>query len=158
MSEHKGEFAEWLRAAIAERGLSQNAVGERAKIGRGAISEYLSGKRLPDVETIERLVPILAGEPGDVRAMVERDRAAQRAAKWGLTAGSSPKVTSVGSSPADYDALDAFAAIMDPTLRLDLYDLYVIARKGGLPPESLRQLHEAVQEMREQLGLREKPA
>lgn len=75
-----GEFADWLRQAISERGLSQNAVAERSGVGKGAISEMLGPTaRLPGREVQERLATFLGSDPVDVRALVERDRLAKNA-------------------------------------------------------------------------------
>lgn len=123
MDGHVGEFASWLRQGITARGLSQNAVSDRARIGRGAISEYLSGKRLPDVESLERLADFLDGDVATLREMVDRDRASQRAERWVTEA--------VASSPSLVrQIVSEVAAQLIPLLRLQRATADDLARWG----------------------------
>jgi transcriptional regulator with XRE-family HTH domain len=53
------DYADVLRAAIAERGLTQLQVDHRAGLGEGHCSAILNRKRIPKVDTLLRILDVL---------------------------------------------------------------------------------------------------
>jgi transcriptional regulator with XRE-family HTH domain len=51
-----------LRAAIAARGLTQLDVDHLAGLGQGHCSAILNGKRIPKIDTVQRILDVLALE------------------------------------------------------------------------------------------------
>jgi transcriptional regulator with XRE-family HTH domain len=49
-----------LRAEIAARGLTQLDVDHRAGLGEGHCSAILNGKRIPKIDTVQRILDVLA--------------------------------------------------------------------------------------------------
>jgi transcriptional regulator with XRE-family HTH domain len=49
-----------LRAAIAARGLTQLEVDHLAGLGQGHCSAILNGKRIPKIDTVQRILDVLA--------------------------------------------------------------------------------------------------
>lgn len=57
------EFGDALSELLAERGISQNKLGERLGISGSAVSLWITGKTMPTRENIERIEDELAVEP-----------------------------------------------------------------------------------------------
>jgi transcriptional regulator with XRE-family HTH domain len=57
-----GDCARALRAAIEARGLTQLDVDHRAGLGEGHCSAILNGKRIPKIDTVQRILDVLALE------------------------------------------------------------------------------------------------
>jgi transcriptional regulator with XRE-family HTH domain len=56
---HNNEFGEWLAAQIEERGWTHSQFAKRAHISRVTISDFVTGKRLPSLDTARRLAAAL---------------------------------------------------------------------------------------------------
>lgn len=67
-------FARWLAERMAQRGVSQRAVYDRAGVAASSLTEYRRGTALPAAETVERLAAFFGDRPEDVRALVARAR------------------------------------------------------------------------------------
>ena len=62
-----GEFADWLRQAMADRDLSMRMLSMRAGINHSTICRLLKGDRDPTLTTALALLRVLAAEPLRVR-------------------------------------------------------------------------------------------
>ena len=63
----EGEFASWLRQAMADRDLSMRMLSMRAGINHSTICRLLKGDRDPTLNTALALLRVLAAEPLRVR-------------------------------------------------------------------------------------------
>jgi transcriptional regulator with XRE-family HTH domain len=63
-----GDFAGWLRDAMASRRLSARVVGMRTGINHSTITRLLHGGREPTLATVVALLRLFGGEPPDERA------------------------------------------------------------------------------------------
>lgn len=52
--------AELIREARAQAGLTQSALAQRAGTSQATVSAYESGRKVPSVETLERLLGVMA--------------------------------------------------------------------------------------------------
>lgn len=59
----EGDFADWLRQAMADRDVSQRMLSMRAGISHSTISRLLKGDRDPSLATALALLRVLAPEP-----------------------------------------------------------------------------------------------
>ena len=122
-----------LKALRELAGLTQSALAEAAQVPAGAVAEYESGRRVPQVEKVRALATALGQQPVDLLE-VDRDRGltlqelravsglsqAEAATRAGL-----PRTTysmvergeSVSVSPADATAIADVLGVDEPTLR-----------------------------------------
>ena len=56
---HEMTFAACLGAALDEAGLTQGELAERVGIAPASVSRYMSGKRLPRIETVRKIADAL---------------------------------------------------------------------------------------------------
>lgn len=52
-----------LRVARETKGLSQGDLADRAKVGKSKISKYETGKELPKLDSLQRILEVLELEP-----------------------------------------------------------------------------------------------
>jgi transcriptional regulator with XRE-family HTH domain len=64
-------FGRWLGSTLRASRMSASELNQRAKISRAAVYHYLSGKRLPDDDSLGRIVKAL-GVEGSVIPVFER--------------------------------------------------------------------------------------
>ena len=60
-----GDFAGWLRDAMASRGLSARVVGMRTGINHSTITRLLHGGREPTLATVVALLRLFGSEPSE---------------------------------------------------------------------------------------------
>ena len=58
-----GDFAGWLRDAMAERGLTQRALAMRTGINHATISRLVTGARSPSLSTAVAILRVLGTRP-----------------------------------------------------------------------------------------------
>lgn len=64
--ENTNIFGEWLKAILKDKRLSGGEFSQRSKISRAAVYFYLDGKRIPDEETLGKIVSALGVTPESV--------------------------------------------------------------------------------------------
>lgn len=67
-------FGQGLRRLREDSGLSQTALGQRAGVTQSHLSAYETGKRLPNVETVGRILDALGADFLDLHNMLSRAR------------------------------------------------------------------------------------
>lgn len=133
-------FAEWLGEQIGGRSLRQ--VAEYSGVDKSMLSLYLRSKAYPSMKTLKRLASYFNADASALAAMLPDP----------ADAGPGPKVPVPAGNAGLHNALQAVSELTDPDIRLDLYDLVTIA-SAGLAPDTARQLHEALEEVKERFRL-----
>jgi len=65
---NKNVFAANLQQAIEEKGISQTELSRASGIGRSSISQYVSGKNVPEPDRIRKIAACLGMTPEDLMA------------------------------------------------------------------------------------------
>jgi len=71
-------FASRLRARAAELGVSHSEAARRSGLSEGRYSNYVNGKREPDLATLIRIATALRTTPNDLLGIEEKQKPSQR--------------------------------------------------------------------------------
>ncbi|BDI33536.1 hypothetical protein CCAX7_55870 [Capsulimonas corticalis] len=120
------EFGAWLRQARTTRGLSVNALADRAGVSNASISKFEAGKLNPRKRTVEQVAAALAPDEAAAQVSDALLRAALAAA--GYTAGPARELERDpifdDGFEAGYDADDGLTEEDRENLRQEARDYY----------------------------------
>lgn len=79
--ENTNVFGEWFKATLKAKRLSGGEFSQRSKISRAAVYFYMDGTRVPDMETVGRIVSALGVSPESVPAFERKPVGRRRVAR-----------------------------------------------------------------------------